>query len=305
MGGHGTCTPQSNTARCSRNVYDPNPLGNLIDDGHYLPTIKRHSLEKIKAHNHNVQIFATATKARWPQRAYLGLYSGAGRARLDDTGEVIETTAMSVFRLPNPFTHHIFVDRETQCTTALDARIRAISPNAGVNILTGDVNDIVQSVQDALPRYSRDQGLLSYCFVDPFDAGLSFATMKALGRFRMDFLVVLMLGNDARRNFKKYLEDEQDTRIARLVDAPDWREEWRQQALRGRPNLIRFLLTKFDQAMVRLGYRPAPTELAFPVKAYGMNVLLYQVVFYSKHELGERFWRETRKGITSQQDMFE
>lgn len=42
----------------------------------------------------------------------------------------------------------------------------------------------------------------------------------------MDFLVLLMLGRDVRTNFRRYLEDEKNTRIAKLIDDEDWRDEW-------------------------------------------------------------------------------
>lgn len=300
----GTSTLRPSCLRYRRRVYDPNPRRGLADDGLYLSTIKRHSLEKIRAHNHNVQMFATATKSRWPQRAYLGLYSGSGRARLEGAGEIVETTATSVFRLPDPFTHYVFVDRDPQCTSALESRVRKLSPEANVTILTGDVNELVPQIRDTLPSYSRGNGLLSYCFVDPFDASLKFSTIRTLGALRMDFLILLMLGYDARVNFKRYLEDEANPRIGDLVDAPNWREEWRRLSAVGRQSVIRFLMTKFDQAMVRIGYRPAPAELAFPVKVHGKNVLIYQLVFYSKHRLGQEFWQKTHKGVARHPDLF-
>src|SRR4029077_4567853 len=79
-------------------------LRNLPDDELYLPSIKEHSLEKIRRHNYYARMFATSMKNKWPQRAYVGLYSGAGRARIEGTGEIIETTALSALRLADPFT---------------------------------------------------------------------------------------------------------------------------------------------------------------------------------------------------------
>jgi len=265
-----------------------------------MPSIKRHSIEKLRAHNHNVQIFATATKNDWPQRAYIGLYSGPGRAVLDDTGAIVETTGTSVFRLPDAFTHYVFVDNNPECTDALRRRIDAIAPTASVTVLTGDANSLVNEIKSALPPFSRDRGLLSYCFVDPFDAGLKFATIKALGQLRMDFLILLMTGVDARRNLRRYLSETNNTRIGDLIDAPDWRKEW----TRSGEDLVPFLLRKFNEAMVRIGYREPPTEDAYPVRVHGKNVLLYHLVYYSRHELGQSFWRATRRGVPPQGDLF-
>ena len=74
-------------------------LGDLEDDGLYTPTIRPHSVEKIRIHNYYLDLFTTSMKAHWPQRAYLGLYSGPGRACIEGTSEIIETTAMAALAL--------------------------------------------------------------------------------------------------------------------------------------------------------------------------------------------------------------
>ncbi len=281
-------------------MFSPEPLRGLADDGLFLPTIKLHSLDKYRVHNHNVQIFSTAMRDKWPQRAYIGLYSGAGRARIEETGEIVETTASAVFRLPDPFTHYVFVDQDSQCTSALSKRIKALPGNYAPVILTGDVNALLPRIRAALPPFSRKRGLLSYCFVDPFAADLRFATFRELGQLRVDFLIVLMLGWDARVNFRAYLEDETNTRIAELIDAPEWREEWLREASARRSRVIPFLMRKFDEAMVRIGYQSASSADAFSVKVHQKGVLIYQLVYYSKHPLGKEFWDHTRSGITPQ-----
>src|SRR5690606_17930616 len=187
----------------------------------FMHSIKPHSLDKIERHDYYAKVFSTAMKKRWPQRAYIGLYSGPGRARIETTGEIIETTPLGAVRVPDPFTHYIFVDWDPRCTAALKQRIDATGVEAAITVMTGDVNDMVPEIKAALPRFSREHGLLSFCFVDPFAANLRFQTLRALAEYRMDFLIVLMFGRDARTNFQKYYEDLDDTRIAELIDCPD------------------------------------------------------------------------------------
>lgn len=52
---------------------DETYLGSLEDDGFFTPSIKQHSVEKIRVHNYYLALFTTSMKAHWPQRAYLGL----------------------------------------------------------------------------------------------------------------------------------------------------------------------------------------------------------------------------------------
>lgn len=112
----------------------------------------------------------------------------------------------------------------------------------------------------------------------------------------MDFLVLLMLGVDGRRNFHRYLSDPRSARIGALIDCYDWRDRFR-------PNdrVLHFLLSKFDEAMQRIGYLSA-AEDSHPVKIAGMGVLQYVLAFYSKNELGKKFWRETRASLSLQLD---
>ena len=272
----------------------------LEDDGLYAPSIKDHSLEKIRLHNYYVRLFSTGMKNRWPQRAYVGLYSGAGRARMEKTGEIVATTAISALQVPDPFTKYIFVDNDPECITALKARIRALEGDHDVSFVEKDVSEAVSAIVREMPSYSRTRGLLSFCFVDPFSAKLDFDVFRALGsRYKMDFLVLLMLGRDVRTNFQHYFGDESNTRIADLIADESWREEWVARKLQSR-DLVRFVLEKFGEAMTTLGYQSTTLDEARPIRLAHGNVLQYYMVFYSKHDRGHTFWNATRQGVDDQ-----
>lgn len=236
-------------------------------------------------------------KDKWTHRAYLGLYSGAGRAQLEKTGEIVETSAMSAVRIPDPFTKYIFVDKDPRCTDALEKRIKTVDGALDRTILTGDVNTLVPRIKGALPRFNRDHGLLSFCFVDPFAADLQFETLRALSVYKMDFMILLMLGLDARLNFKHYLEDLNDTRIAALIDDPHWRDDYRRS---GDQDVVRYILRRFDAAMVSLGYRSSDLAESYRVRIPKKGVLLYSLVYYSKNPLGSSFWKAARSGVDPQ-----
>jgi hypothetical protein len=139
--------------------------------------------------------------------------------------------------------------------------------------------------------------LLSFCFVDPFAANLKFATIRELSAFRMDFLLLLMIGRDARANFRFYFENQESTRIADLIDCPDWRSEYRRTPDK---NIVRFLLSKFDDAMRRIGYRGASQSDYHHVNVTGKGVMQYILVLYSKHTLGQKYWGAALSGTTPQ-----
>ena len=275
-------------------------LRKLSPDAWYTPSIKQHSLEKLSLHNRYAGLFNKAMKNAWPQRAYIGLYSGAGRAKVDPTGEIIETTAMSVFRLPEPFTHHIFVDKDPRCIEALRGRIGTLADPPLVTFTQKDVEKAVPDIKAALPSFSPEKGLLSLCFIDPFSAELDFNVIRELGAaFRVDFLILLMSALDIRQNFQRYLEEVSDTRIARLLDDPGWREDWAKKGVSTK-DLVHFILEKFDAAMTQLGYEASNPGESKPVRVHGEGVLLYHLLFYSKHPLAKKLFRAARAATDPQ-----
>ena len=279
-------------------------VGGLEDDGHYTPSIKEHSLRKIRLHNHYVSVFSTAMKDKWPQRAYLGLYSGPGRARVAGTGEIVATSAMSAIQVRYPFTKYIFVDKNPKCIAALKARVGALDGDQDVSFIEEDVSAAVPAIIREMPSYSRAKGLLSFCFVDPFSAKLDFSVFRALGsRYKMDFLVLLMLGRDVRTNFKRYFQDETNTRIADLIADKGWRDEWVASRLQPK-DLIRFVLEKIGKAMTHLGYQATTLhEAAEAVRLSHGNVLQYYLVLYSKDRLANKFWRAARDALDEQRGL--
>lgn len=278
--------------------------GRLEDDGLFTPSIKEHSLRKIRLHNHYVSVFSTAMKDKWPQRAYLGLYAGPGRAKVAGTSEIVATSAISAMQVRYPFTKYIFVDKDPDCIAALKARIDALDGDYDVSFIDKDVSVAVPEVMREMPSYSRAKGLLSFCFVDPFSAKLDFDVFRALGsRYKMDFLVLLMLGRDVRTNFQRYFQDEANTRIADLIADEGWRDEWVDSSLQPK-DLIRFVLKKFRQAMTALGYQATTLDdAAEPVRLAHGNVLQYYLVLYSKDRLASKFWRAARDAVDEQRDL--
>lgn len=138
-----------------------------------------------------------------------------------------------------------------------------------------------------LPTTKR---LLTFCFVDPFSIDLHFETIRRLSDLRIDFLILLMLGNDVRRNFDRYHRPGSN-RIDRFINLPQWRREYRDD---GDP--LRFVWTKFDNAMQGLEY-PSTKNATYQVNVTGKSVLLYLLAFYSKDSAGLHLWEQARKSI--------
>jgi hypothetical protein len=66
----------------------------------------------------------------------------------------------------------------------------------------------VDDILAKIPAHSTNHRVLSLCFVDPFDIGIKFETLRKLSERYMDFLVLLALYMDANRNIENYVKEE-------------------------------------------------------------------------------------------------
>jgi three-Cys-motif partner protein len=248
---------------------------------------------------HYLSIFGTGIRDRFPSRVYVDLYSGAGKARVRETGELVLGSPLLALSIRDPFSKYILCEEDERLADALRERCRREHPGADVSVLTGDAAALVPAILRELPA---DRGSLSFCFVDPYDLGFDFSTIARLaaGR-RMDFLFLLASQMDGQRNLSNYLRVE-NRKIERLLDDPGWRDRWREAEAAG-AGIQWFLVERFTEAMAAIGYaRPEPGDFYRVESERG--VPLYYLAFYSRHPLGYKFWRESLKYSTVQRDLF-
>jgi three-Cys-motif partner protein len=272
-------------------VTDLRDLPACEDDGLPIPEVGAWALEKYRRVWYYDQIFSTGMKAKWDQRVYIDLFSGAGLARVRGSGEIVAGSPILSLRVKDPFTKYIFCEEQADLLDALRTRVEQEAPEANVDYVLGDVNQVVDKVVEKIPSFGQGNTQLSFCFVDPFSVNLSFETIQALGGPRnMDFLILLALGMDANRNLGVYL-DESHGRIERFLGDPEWREKW-QEAESSGFSFIYFLALRYIEAMRTLGYVETTPDQMHAVRSETKNLGLYYLAFFSKAKLGGRFWKE-------------
>jgi three-Cys-motif partner protein len=277
------------------------PLPSVEDDGLYTPEVGEWAERKYRLIAYYAEMFATSMKDKWASRVYMDLFAGAGRGRIKDSSRIITTSALLALEVRNPFDRYVFCDIEPDCIAALQERVRRSHPDRDVRYLTGDANGLVEPVLRELPPHRLKAGVLSFCVLDPFNLGnLQFSTVKRLSTIFVDFLVLIPSYMDANRNERAYTAAGNST-VADFLGNPGWRLAWSE--VRG--EFGNFVVDQFGQSMKRLGfiYDGPGDEVLFHLPR--KNVKLYHLVFYSKSELGMRFWRQARKYSDPQMDLFE
>jgi three-Cys-motif partner protein len=272
------------------------------DDGLHTPEVGDWAERKYRLIAYYAQMFSTSMKRKWDCRAYIDLFAGAGWGRVRDTTRVLPTSALLALAVPDPFDRYVFCDLDPACTDALQRRVdREYGDSRRVDYLTGDSNELVQEILDGMREELRRGSFLSFCVVDPCSmANLKFSTIEQLSTLLGDFLVLIPSYMDAHRNEGAYLDPGNAT-VEEFLGDPDWREK--REASGG--EFGAFVVDQLGLAMKRLGFIYDGLGEEVTVYLPRKNVKLYHLAFYSKNELGMRFWRAARKGSDDQHRLFE
>lgn len=269
----------------------------------HLPEIGSWGEEKYRLVRKYAQMFATSMKDKWQCRVYIDLFSGAGRAKIKDTGKIVDGSPLIALGIDDPFDRYIFCEQDAKNMDALSKRVKVRYPSLDTHFVNGDANDRVDEILSLIPQHSATYKVLGFCFVDPFKIGnLKFNTLKRLSAKYMDFLVLIPTGMDARRNVSYYMRYN-SRHIVEFTGRPNWREEWPQAEMRG-DNFGLFVINQFCTSMADIGYKYTTAGDSVEIRSTEKNLSLYRLAFFSKHPLGHKFWNEAKKYSTPQLDLF-
>lgn len=279
-----------------RNSLRFEPLIEVQDDGLFIPEVRVWSLEKYSLVGAYCDIFTSGMHKIWNQLAYIDLFSGAGYARIKETGKIYKSSALISLSIPRPFKKYIFAEEDNQCFEALKKRIERDFSDKDVSFVHGDCNKKIDTVKSHLPKFSKGNTLLPFCFVDPYDLNLHFKTIESLADGLMDFLILQALHMDANRNFGNY-KPEDNKKIENYLNDPHWRDKFEANEL-NKKDFVKFLFNQYQEKMVALGYQPV--KQAHQIKSNVKNLPLYYLAFYSKHARGNDFFDKAKKYISPQ-----
>ena len=132
---------------------------------------------------------------------------------------------------------------------------------------------------------------LNLAFLDPEGLELEWATVETLAHLRTDLII-----HYSQMGLERYMpiaiEKSEETVVDRFFGSRDWREiylEWRNKT-----GLHRQLIDFYKNNLKALGYveiKGDDESWNEPLMRNTKNAPLYRLLFASKHELGEKFWR--------------
>jgi three-Cys-motif partner protein len=264
-------------------------------DGLKATSIGRWALDKYRLVSLYGRLFSTAMKRKWPVRAYIDLYAGSGFSEIEESKQLYWGSPLLALGVPDPFDRYVFCERDPESLEALRKRVTRFFPSADVHFVAGDCNERIAEIVSHVPT---GNGVLSFCFTDPYDLSIKFSSVELLARHRMDFLFVLALHMDANRNVSHYARMD-NRKIDAFLGLRDWRQRW-QRAEREGIGFPSFLAELFGSQMESIGYLPVPFHKMKQIRSDVNNLPLYHLALFSKHELAFNFWDEVLKYSTDQ-----
>lgn len=219
--------------------------------------------------------------------AFIDLFSGPGRARIREPIEFVDGSPLLAANIPRSehgFTDIVLCDIDSENVEALRKRTAG---NRRVSIIEGDCNRKIDEIAAKIPRHAY-----SVALVDPFGASaLNFDTIRRLAAFsHLDLVIHFPLGS-MKRNF---LEHE---RFESFIGLP--RDQWGVDIVHGED--VRLLIPVFRRQLAALGYPERATAVTYPSIKNMQQVVLYHLVFASKHERGDEIWNSITKNLPSGQ----
>lgn len=161
----------------------------------------------------------------------------------------------------------------------------------------------VAEILQQIPQNQKGFKVLCFCFVDPYSLNnLAFETIRKLASRSMDFLILIPSGMDANRNVSYYISPS-NTNVDRFLGTPKWREAWKKAELEKR-SFGHYVTEFFDKQMKTLGYIYSGIEETVQIRSTEKNLPLYHLAFFSRHKLGEKFWKEAKKYSNDQLGLF-
>jgi three-Cys-motif partner protein len=230
-------------------------------------------------------IFSGGMHKKWQgQLYYVDLFAGPGRCLIRKTEEEIDGSPLIALKFN--FAKYFFFEADAECYKALSQRVEVRAPEKEVVLIDGDCNRKIDEAK--LPT-----GSLGIAFIDPTGISqLSFDTVRKLTNDRqIDLIINFPEGMGIRMNLHQYSRKEK-TALNRFMGSARWQQRY-QKSLTTFDQACRKIAQEYLENLRSLGYLAIDSDW-IPVKT-NQNVLLYYLLFASKHPRGNDFWRKIKR----------
>jgi len=215
--------------------------------------------------------------------AFVDLFCGPGRARVRETGEWIEGSAVAAWTISQecgaPFSEIYVADIDDERRAATIARLKRLE--APVKELAGSATDAAGKFVKIVNPYG-----LHFAFIDPYSLGaMDFNIIQSLATLKhIDMLIHISKMDHQRNLMSNLLADES----ALDCFIPGWRD--RIERDRSQQEIRRQIVEYWQELVTGTGKRPS-TDWDLIRGSRGQH--LYWLLLVAEHELAHKFWKVT------------
>jgi three-Cys-motif partner protein len=232
-----------------------------------------------------LDIFSVGMHKKWRGKLYyVDLFAGPGSCLIRETKEEIDGSPLIALKFN--FTKYFFFEADGECYKALTKRVEVRASKKDVVLIPGDCNKKIAEVRPPA-------GSLGIAFVDPTGISqLSFDTVRKLTHDRqIDLIINFPEGMGIRMNLHQYPQKEK-TALNRFMGSARWQHRYR-KSLTTFDQACREIAQEYLENLRSLGYLAVDSDW-IPVRT-NQNILLYYLLFASKHPRGNDFWRKIKQ----------
>ena len=91
--------------------------------------------------------------------------------------------------------------------------------------------------------------------------------------------------------------------VEHFLGDPEWRASWADAERRGR-EFGEFVADAFGRQMAKQGFLYRNLAEMVHIRSTRENLPLYHLGFFSRHDLGRKFWRQARRYSKDQVELF-
>jgi len=255
-----------------------------------------------------IDIFETSMRRKWDRRFYIDLLSGPGKNRIKKTNEVLFGSPLIALTTKYPFTNYIFNEIDNNYYEALAKRLKeGLNPQIKVDLYNSDCNLVVDEIIRK-EGYSLNASL-NFCFLDPEGLNVKWSTMEKLANVRRMDILFFYPQEGIARNIEHYYESEEACKLDEFFGDREWRYIYTDLKKKNQLRFIhRHFIDYYKSKLQQLGYIDFSNdhiEDAPLIRSSKTKAPLYRLVFASKHELGNIFWKKISKiDFTGQKRLF-
>lgn len=263
---------------------------------------------KIDYLNRYIDLFETSMRNKWSVRYYIDLLAGPGKNRIQNSGKIIPGSPLIALNTKYPFSNYIFNEVDKNSFSALEQRTIPYKTNSDIKLYNSDCNIVIDEVVKQLEINQKNS--LNFSFIDPEGLQVRWETVEKLASVRrMDILLYYPV-EALNRNMRKCINCNEDTKIDWFFGGNKWRDIY--QSLESQNNLSnihRELMDLIKSNLKKFGYIDFSSdhfqEIEPLIRNKERNAPLYRLIFASKHNLGNTFWKKiVKKDATGQLQLF-